>query len=89
VQLIGYVTCDPKKTQIAISSDCNIVKLEIFFPCPACSKYLNVIPLNLDDLSFDYIAILEKTQKYVVFPGELIPSSSSDFQLAGLITYFA
>ncbi len=83
VQLTGHLICKSNYQTLKINLECNVVKFNAIFPCPECTKYVNVYPVNLDCLSFSQIAHFDRAQKFIAIAGKII--SYNHAKLAGAI----
>jgi len=84
VQITGHVGCIFQELKTSVQ--CNIHNFNTIYPCPKCTKFISVYPTKLENLSFGYIAILDKLQKFVEFPA--IVYYSSVLSLPGKIGYY-
>lgn len=89
VLLHGYVRFTSNYLKILTNPQCNIVTVEVIFPCPECTGLVTVVPVRLEYLSINYISLLESNQKLVAFPGKIESRVDSVLGLSGQVAYFA
>ncbi len=70
VLITGHVAC--KFQKIPTKFECNIEHFNTIYPCPKCTKFVNIYPMKLKNLSFHSIEFWERAQKFVDFPARII-----------------
>ncbi len=86
VQITGHAVCNSKYRFPILELECNVEKFNAVYPCPECTKYVNVYPVKRIQLSFNHIAYLDQAQKFVAFPGMI--ESMDSLRLAEQIIYY-